>query len=151
MISTRTPSDSGQFPRPPDALGTEGRRTGEINCPEQDRDVPFSLMDFEATGGRYRACFFHWGDTPGFPALDLIQWLDAPGGRRIERKGNDFGLSRFAMAVADIDDAAQRMIDHGAEVVHPPIADPVDGLIYKVAFFRDPDGTLVQFVEMPKP
>lgn len=124
-----------------------GKRFGEINCPPDEEDVPFSLMDFEATGGRYRACFLYWGDDAGFPALDLIQWQDP--GRRIERKGNDFGLSRFALRVADIDAAAKHLQAHGVELVTPPTADSVGGLIFKVLFFRDPDGTLLQFVEFP--
>jgi glyoxylase I family protein len=123
------------------------RRPGEINCPPGEEDVAFSLMDFEATGGKYRACFFYWGDEPGFPALDLIQWQDP--GRRIERRGNDYGLARFALRVSDIDVAARHLRAHGVELVTPPTEDSVDGRIYKVLFFRDPDGTLLQFVEFP--
>jgi catechol 2,3-dioxygenase-like lactoylglutathione lyase family enzyme len=123
------------------------RLPGEINCPAAEENVPFSLMDFKATGGKYRACFFYWGDQPGFPALDLIQWQDP--GRRIERKGNDYGLARFALRVTDIEAAAMHLRAHGVELVTPPTDDCVDGRIFKVLFFRDPDGTLLQFVEFP--
>jgi glyoxylase I family protein len=131
----------------PHATETD-RRPGEINCPSEEEDVPFSLMDFAATGGKYRACFFYWGDEPGFPALDLIQWQDP--GRRVERRANDYGLARFALRVEDIDKAAQHLRAHGVELVCPPTEDSVDGQTYKVLFFRDPDDTLLQFVEFPK-
>jgi len=131
----------------PDA-SEANRRPGEINCPTWEEDVPFSLMDFEATGGRYRVCWFYWGDNPGFPVLDLIQWQDP--GRKIERKGNDYGLARFAMKVDDIDAAARHLQANGVELVTPPTEDYVEGKIFKVLFFRDPDGTLLQFIEFPK-
>jgi methylmalonyl-CoA/ethylmalonyl-CoA epimerase len=62
-------------------------------------------------------------------------------GRRIS------GQIRFALQVPDLDAALQRLLDHGATLVHPPVVTPWGDYNVRV---QDPDGmqiTLYQIAE----
>lgn len=70
---------------------------------------------------------------------DTIDQIEA--GRRIS------GQIRFALQVPDLDAAMERLIAHGATLVHPPVVTPWGD---RNARFQDPDGmqiTLYQAAE----
>jgi catechol 2,3-dioxygenase-like lactoylglutathione lyase family enzyme len=75
-------------------------------------------------------------DEPHAAAVDRIE-----AGRRVS------GPIRFALRVPDLDAALERLVAHGATVVHPPIVTPWGHRNVRV---QDPDGlqvTLFQVLE----
>ncbi len=75
---------------------------------------------------------FHRPDRPHEPA----------------RKVDSVGPTHIALTVRDLEGAFLALQQHGAEFLAPPVLAP-DGL-HKVAFCRDPDGTLLELVERLK-
>jgi methylmalonyl-CoA/ethylmalonyl-CoA epimerase len=61
-------------------------------------------------------------------------------GRRVS------GNVRFALQVPDLDAAIERLVAHGANLVHPPVLTPWGD---RNARFQDPDGMQVTLYESP--
>ena len=62
-------------------------------------------------------------------------------GRRIS------GRVRFALQVPDLEAAAERMLSHGAVLVHPPVVTPWG---HQNVRFQDPDGMQVTLYQAPE-
>jgi methylmalonyl-CoA/ethylmalonyl-CoA epimerase len=59
-------------------------------------------------------------------------------GRRVS------GRIRFALQVTDLDAATERLLSHGARLVHPPVGTPWGD---RAARFEDPDGMQITLYE----
>ncbi|WP_236796048.1 VOC family protein [Amycolatopsis sp. GM8] len=96
---------------------------------------------------KWRGCFLAWGDRNRTSYIDLIQYLGAEAGERVHRNGNDAGLSRIALRVPDLAKTLRELEDLGVPLAGPPTEFVAAGLGRRIAFIRDPDGTLIEFVE----
>jgi methylmalonyl-CoA/ethylmalonyl-CoA epimerase len=61
-------------------------------------------------------------------------------GRRIS------GQIRFALQVPDLKDAMERLLAHGATMVHPPVVTPWGDQTVR---FQDPDGLQITLYQVP--
>lgn len=73
------------------------------------------------------------------PQADMIDGIEA--GRRVS------GHVRLALQVPDVDAAVERLLAHGAVLVHPPAVTPWGDRNARV---QDPDGMQVTLFEAPK-
>jgi len=62
-----------------------------------------------------------------------------------ERRISEIGCSHFALTVDDLDNLYETLVNRGIKFNYPVQISP-DGNV-KVAFCRDPDGTLIEMVE----
>jgi lactoylglutathione lyase len=75
------------------------------------------------------------GSAPGLQAATPIEALATR------------GYGHFAFAAPDIDDVFARALDAGASPVREPAPSPEPGV--RFAFLADPEGNLVELVELP--
>jgi len=68
-------------------------------------------------------------------------------GPRPSRKDNDGGLAHLALSVGDFDAALAALMSRGVKLEGEP-KEASGGV--KVAFFRDPEGNLIQAIYRPK-
>ncbi len=73
------------------------------------------------------------------PQADMIDGIEA--GRRVS------GQVRLALQVSDVEAAVERLLAHGAILVHPPVVTPWGDRNARV---QDPDGMQVTLFEAPK-
>ena len=77
----------------------------------------------------------------------LVELIDSKSYRN--KKDRDFftiGASHFALTVDDLDETYDYLIKNGVKFTAPPQQSP-DGFV-KVTFCEDPDGTLIELVEV---
>lgn len=116
------------------------------------------VSDIEQTLAFYRAAFPHWtvrgggkGEWHGKPRQwihfgDDYQYLafsDHGVGENRDLNGHQVGLAHFAFVTGNIDAVVERLADAGFEVDKGSAEDPYR----KNAYFIDPDGYEVEFVE----
>ncbi len=98
-------------------------------------------------------------DARGFagPGVDLLEWKEprpcgAPPG-----EPNHLGFGRVCLLVPDLDAVYARAMQHGTNCFSAPVevvVDPTSGLSARLFLCRDPDGTVMEFVEaanVPQP
>ncbi len=73
----------------------------------------------------------------GNATLEIFDEVQAQTIDRIETGQRLSGQIRFALQVPDLTAAVQRLLDHGATLVHPPVVTPWGD---RNARLRDPDG-----------
>ncbi len=93
-------------------------------------------------GTRGRACIMQLDD--GFPKIDLTEW--AGDGQTAPPGNADLGLVRLCLASADLAGDVARLTAQGVEFLSPP-TDTHNGLA-DVAVCRDPDGTLIELIQL---
>jgi catechol 2,3-dioxygenase-like lactoylglutathione lyase family enzyme len=79
--------------------------------------------------------------------LELLHYdshPEKPHNNRV-RRITEIGCSHFALTITDLDSLYTKLINEGVEFNYPVQISP-DGKV-KVAFCRDPDGTLIEMVE----
>lgn len=81
----------------------------------------------------------------GETLIELLEFRREARPRQSVREVDSIGPTHIALTVADLDRAYLVLRERGAPFLAAPILSP-DGL-YKVAFCRDPDGTLLELVE----
>lgn len=81
----------------------------------------------------------------GETLIELLEFHRAAQPRLSVREVDSIGPTHIALTVADLDRAYLVLRERGTSFLAPPIPSP-DGL-HKVAFCRDPDGTLLELVE----
>lgn len=91
---------------------------------------------------RGRACILQLDD--GLPKLDLIE-LDPPGERAPLGNG-DLGLVRLCLGSRELDADVDRLRSAGVELLSAPQTDPER--LARVAVCLDPDGTLIELIEV---
>lgn len=89
-----------------------------------------------------RGCIMQLGN--GFPMLDLTE-LSLPGGSA-PLSTRDRGLVRICLASQDLERDHARLVKEGVEFLSPPKAGA--GGSAKIAVCKDPDGTLIELIEI---
>ncbi len=82
----------------------------------------------------------------GKATLELFDEIQAAAIDQIEAEQRISGQIRFALQVPDLKAAMERLIDHGATLVHPPIITPWGD--YNVRL-QDPDGIQITLFQVP--
>ena len=92
------------------------------------------------------------GGGPGAPVIDLLEWKQPrPIGKPHER-AHHLGMFRVCLAVPDLDAVYARARSRGVPCLSPPADIPIQSELaasVRALFTRDPDGTLVEFIEQP--
>jgi catechol 2,3-dioxygenase-like lactoylglutathione lyase family enzyme len=88
------------------------------------------------------------------PQIELIQY-SSPRGTRLagDSSSNSFGNTHIAFRVADIGRIHKSFTEKGVDFVSKPSAFPADHPILggvKFCYFRDPDGALLELIEVPQ-
>ena len=80
-------------------------------------------------------------------SVELIQYLNPPGGNVAPTNRNDVGASHLGIIVDDLDSVYEELSAKGIKFLSPPIERP--GAIYgrKIVYLHDPDGNLLEFLE----
>ena len=79
--------------------------------------------------------------------LELLHYQSHPEKpyNNMARRISEIGCSHFALTVEDLDNLYKKLVEYGIEFNYPVQTSP-DGKV-KIAFCRDPDGTLIEMVE----
>lgn len=94
-------------------------------------------------GTNGRACIMQLGS--GFPMIDLTELSSAS---RREPLGNaDLGLVRLCLATVDLDRDYARLVELGVPFDSAPVPGTDD--LARLAVCRDPDGTLIELIQIP--
>jgi catechol 2,3-dioxygenase-like lactoylglutathione lyase family enzyme len=114
----------------------------------------------EVTGGREMEMAVLGHRPEGFSAMPLLEraivkLVHTPGykGKTIYegRRWGDIGLMEMAFDVSDLAGTASGLIARGAELYHPPTrVDMGSGTIGSFAYIKDPEGNVVEMVEVEK-
>jgi catechol 2,3-dioxygenase-like lactoylglutathione lyase family enzyme len=83
----------------------------------------------------------------GNATLEIFDEAQAETIDQIEAEQRVSGRIRFALLVADLKAAMERLIDHGALLIHPPIITPWGD--YNVRL-QDPDGMQITLFQVPE-
>jgi catechol 2,3-dioxygenase-like lactoylglutathione lyase family enzyme len=86
------------------------------------------------------------GKAPGF-TLDLLQ-IARPAGQVRRPAVNDAPMAHFAFGVKDLQATYERLVAAGVEFVSPPVTFPEAEGGWRVVFFRDPDGHLLELTQV---
>ncbi|MEK7382410.1 MAG: VOC family protein [Elusimicrobiota bacterium] len=84
--------------------------------------------------------------APGGGLVELLQYLSHPRSAPKQRRSNDVGASHVAFTVPNVSALCMEITRCGLRVNNLPILSP-DGRT-KVAYAHDPDGTIIELVEM---
>ena len=115
------------------------------------REETRSLSDANAAtlgvpaGTRGRACILQLGD--GFPKLDLTQFEIGDGRSPLETR--DHGFARICLASTDLARDYERLAAAGVCFLTPP--QETEGGLADVALCRDPDGALIELIQIDAP
>jgi methylmalonyl-CoA/ethylmalonyl-CoA epimerase len=82
----------------------------------------------------------------GKATLELLDEIQAAAIDQIEAEQRISGQVRFALQVPDLKAAMERLLEHGAILVHPPILTPWGD--YNVRL-QDPDGMQITLFQVP--
>jgi methylmalonyl-CoA/ethylmalonyl-CoA epimerase len=82
----------------------------------------------------------------GKATLELFDEIQAATIDQIEAEQRISGQVRFALQVPDVKTAMERLLDHGAILVHPPVLTPWGD--YNVRL-QDPDGMQITLFQSP--
>ncbi|NGP06762.1 VOC family protein [Rhodococcus sp. 14C212] len=117
-----------------------------LGVAEGDGGIDLSLA-LGATGpSGYRAAMIHWDNGRHGPYLDLLEWREK--GEHPKRNGKDVGLGRLAFRVDDLDSTVAMLEAEGIQLNSPPGFDTVGRWPMKFAFFHDPDGVLLEIIQL---
>jgi catechol 2,3-dioxygenase-like lactoylglutathione lyase family enzyme len=82
----------------------------------------------------------------GQATLEIFDEAQATAIDGIEVERSVSGQVRFALQVPDLADAMERLLAHGATLVHPPVVTPWGD---RNARFQDPDGVQITLFQRP--
>ena len=82
----------------------------------------------------------------GKATLEIFDEIQAAAIDQIEAEQRISGQVRFALQVPDLKSAMERLLEHGATLVHPPILTPWGD--YNVRL-QDPDGMQITLFQVP--
>ena len=86
-------------------------------------------------------------ETPGV-LLDLQQYV-TPEGRVSEAQLGDVAHSHFCFGVPDVWEAYKDLTSKGVEFVSEPVSFDLEWGIVYVVFFKDPDGFILELMQVP--
>jgi catechol 2,3-dioxygenase-like lactoylglutathione lyase family enzyme len=141
VLKTGSESDQGNRSR----IRSNGHRIGEARTGGEAIDIARAL-GFDGNTEN-RAALLYWGPRYRGPYLELQEWQSGSG-NPITRKVTDPGISRVAMFVDDIDADVERLSDAGIEFLSPVMSVTAGVTLLKIVCFLDPDGTLLELVEI---
>jgi catechol 2,3-dioxygenase-like lactoylglutathione lyase family enzyme len=99
-------------------------------------------------GGRCRGAIITLGDHPRcWTKLELIEWIDPPPDPREPAAGSALGVSRIALRCKQLHALVKRLEAEGIVFETPPQETDIVGA-KGFAIFRDPDGVLLELVEL---
>ncbi len=81
-------------------------------------------------------------------SVELIQYLNPPGGKIAPTNRNDVGSTHLGIIVDDVDSLYRDLSARGVQFVGPPAVRP-ETTVYarKVCYLQDPDGNWLEFLE----
>jgi catechol 2,3-dioxygenase-like lactoylglutathione lyase family enzyme len=123
----------------------DGRLPGEARTRPQDGAASARALGLKGDMGS-RGVLLYWPGSPEGPYIDLLQWTE--GDQPLERTPKQTGLARLAMQVDDVEGEHARMRERGVEFLSEPVAILLGATTIKIVCFHDPDGTLVELVEL---
>jgi catechol 2,3-dioxygenase-like lactoylglutathione lyase family enzyme len=124
----------------------DGRLPGEARTRPEDGEPSSRALAMEGSDMGTRGVLLYWPDSPQGPYIDLLEWNEP--GHPVERTPREPGLARLAMQVDDIDADYSRMLARGVEFLSEPVPILLGATTIRIVFFRDPDGTLLELVEL---
>ena len=86
-------------------------------------------------------------ETPGV-LLDLQQYV-APEGKLSDAQLGDIAHSHFCFGVPDVWAAYRDLSEKGVEFVSEPVSFDLEWGIVYVVFFKDPDGFILELMQVP--
>ena len=84
----------------------------------------------------------------GSATLEIFDETQADSVDQIEAGKRISGKIRFALQVSDLDEALQRLLAHGAKMVHPPVLTPWGD---KNVRLQDPEGMQITLFQKQNP
>ncbi len=94
---------------------------------------------------RLHAVYLGTGDLKH--SIELIQYLNPPGGNITPTNRNDVGASHLGFIVDDLDSIYQELSAKGVQFVGPPVTRPENLYARKVCYLQDPDGNWLEMLE----
>jgi catechol 2,3-dioxygenase-like lactoylglutathione lyase family enzyme len=106
-------------------------------------------------GAQGRACIMTLpGDIARSTKLDLLEWKSPPSPTRSHPRprpaANDSGAPRIALRVRNVEAAYRDLSNSGVEFISKPAGAAPELGIANVVCCRDPDGFIVEFVELAR-
>lgn len=119
----------------------------------QDRTVdnPNLAKAFGVDGHRCRFAHLRLGDNPDAALLDIVEWYEPKTVGEAVKLQNQRGISRFAVLADDTDATYEELKAQGVPFITSPyeVMTPQGG--WKVCLAEDPDGVVIQIVELRPP
>ncbi len=82
--------------------------------------------------------------------IDLLEWIDPRDDAAPYPHLYHLGLARIALRTTDLDADLAELAEQGVELIGPPADVPWEGQpTTRIACFTDPDGTVIELVELP--
>ena len=94
----------------------------------------------------FRAALIYWHRQGHGPYIDLIEWTEP--GDKVDRTAKDMGVARICWQVDDLDSIAADLEARGVVFNAPANVVQLGDHTIRGLFFPDPDGTLLEIVEM---
>ena len=80
-------------------------------------------------------------------SVELIQYLNPPGGKIAPTNRNDVGSSHLGIVVDDLDAIYEELSAKGVQFLGPPVSRPDTIYGRKVCYLQDPDGNWLEMLE----
>ena len=144
-LTRRSAASGASAPTGPFTKLPDGRLPGEARTKDEDQEGSRRALAMTGDMGS-RGVLLYWPGMPEGPYIDLLEWTE--GGYAVERSVKGTGFARMAMQVDDIDAEYARMKAHGVEFLSEPVLITLGATAIKIVFFEDPDGTVLEFVEL---
>jgi catechol 2,3-dioxygenase-like lactoylglutathione lyase family enzyme len=144
-LTRRTAVSGGEPPVGPWSKLPDGRLPGEARTKDEDQAGSREALGMTGDMGS-RGVLLYWPGMPEGPYIDLLEWNE--GGHEQPRDPRGTGFARLAMQVDDIEAEYGRLTAAGLEFRSKPVTITLGATAIKIVFFEDPDGTLLEFVEL---
>ena len=90
--------------------------------------------------------------SPTTPLIDLLEWQEPRDDDPPYPHLYHLGIARIALLTTNLDADVHTLKEHGVEFISEPVLlDPPDAPSARFVCFKDPDGTVLELVEMEGP
>jgi catechol 2,3-dioxygenase-like lactoylglutathione lyase family enzyme len=136
-----------------------------VNCTDFERSLAFyKMIGFRehmdlGEGGvdglgfgdcNMRAMLLSLGDDPRATVLDLIEWTDPKTDGAPYAHLAHTGIGRICVRVKDLGAVYDELVGKGVEFLSEPVEANLGGGHQKFVCLKDPDGTILEFMEFIK-